>query len=171
MLRLHTTIDHTVSVTGSAVLLRSLVQPSTDLFYIRSKQESLKEIASNAKLRKALQDFVHEYHRGESALYKFLNKDLYAISPYRDLKKARQSSAAMVKVLQTIPRAETSYLRGLIANLHAYDGSPIDQMMRGSIYKTFKGLRSAKEVGFFTPKLQFIPHRFSNGCRPGRPWL
>lgn len=167
VLRLHTAIDHTVSVTGSAVLLRSLVQPRTDLFYIRSKQESLKEIASNAKLRKALQDFVHEYRRGESALYKFLNKDLYAISPYRDLKKARQSSAAMVKMMQTIPRAETSYLRGLMANLHAYDGSPIDQMMRGSIYKTFKGLRSDKQVGLFTPKLKFIPHRFSKWLPAG----
>ena len=31
VLRLHTTIDHTVSTTGAAVLLRSLIQPSTDL--------------------------------------------------------------------------------------------------------------------------------------------
>ena len=31
VLRLHKTIDHTTSITGSAVLLRSLVQPSTDL--------------------------------------------------------------------------------------------------------------------------------------------
>ena len=54
-----------------------------------------------------------------------------------------------------------------MANLHAYDGSPIDQMMRGSIYKTFKGLRSAKEVGLFTPKLKFIPHRFSKWLPAG----
>ena len=161
VLRLHTTIDHSASITGSAVLLRSLVQPSTDLAYIRSKQESLKEIASNERLRKALQDFVHEFSQGESALYKFFNKDLYALFPYRDLKKARQSAANIVKAMQTIPKAETPYLRGLMANLDLYKGSLIDQMMRGAIHRTFKGLKSDQAVGLFTPKQKFIPHRFS----------
>jgi DNA mismatch repair ATPase MutS len=161
VLRLHKAIDNTVSCTGSAVLLRSLVQPSTDLDYIRSKQESLKEIASNAKLRQALQECVHEYSKGESALYKFFNKDLYAMFPYRDLKRAKKSAANIVRVMQSIPGAESSYLGGLMASLKRYEGSSIDQMMKGSIYKTFKGLKSAKEVGIFTPKLKFIPHRFS----------
>ncbi len=167
VLRLHTTIDHTMSMTGSAVLLRSLIQPSTDLGYIRSKQEALKEIASNEKLRMTLQDFVHEFSKGENALYKFFNKDLYALFPYRDLKKARQSAANMIKAMQTIPTAKTSYLQGLMANLHFYDGSSIDRMMTGSIYRTFKGLKSDKEVGLFTPKQKFIPHRFSKWMAAG----
>jgi DNA mismatch repair ATPase MutS len=167
VLRLHTTVDHTVSMTGSAVLLRSLIQPSTDLGYIRSKQDALREIASNEKLRQALQDFVHEFSKGESALYKFFNKDLYALFPYRDVKKARQSAANMVKARQTIPAAETSYLRGLLANLDVYEGSSIDRMMTGSIYRTFKGLKSDKEVGLFTPKQKFIPHRFSKWIAAG----
>jgi len=167
VLRLHATIDHTVSMTGSAVLLRSLIQPSTDLGYIRSKQEALKEIASNEKLRMTLQDFVHEFSKGENALYKFFNKDLYALFPYRDLKKARQSAANMIKAMQTIPTAKTSYLQGLMANLHFYEGSSIDRMMTGSIYRTFKGLKSDKEVGLFTPKQKFIPHRFSKWMAAG----
>lgn len=161
VLRLHKTIDHTISITGSAVLLRSLVQPSTDLNYIRSKQESLKEIASNDKLRQTLLDFVHEYSKGEGALYKFFNKDLIAMFPYRDLKRAKKSAANITKLIQTIPQVETSYLRGLMAKLHLYECSSIYEMMTGSIYKTFKGLKSVKEVGLFTPKLKFIPHRFS----------
>jgi DNA mismatch repair ATPase MutS len=167
VLRLHATIDHTVSTTGSAVLLRSLIQPSTDLVHIRSKQDALREIASNEKLRQALQNFVHEFSKGESALYKFFNKDLYALFPYRDVKKARQSAASMVKAMQTIPTAETSYLKGLLANLHLYKGSSIDRMMTGSIYRTFKGLKSDKEVGLFTPKQKFIPHRFSKWMAAG----
>ncbi len=51
VLRLHESIDHTLSTTGSSVLLRSLIQPGMDLDYIRSKQESLREIASNDRLR------------------------------------------------------------------------------------------------------------------------
>ncbi len=161
VLRLHKAIDHTKSSTGAAVLLRSLIQPSTDLNYIRSKQESLREIASNDKLRQALMDFAHEYSKGESALYKFFNKDLLAMFPYLDLKKAKASAVNIIKITQTIPPPESLYLKTLIAHLLSYQGSPIDQMMNGSMYKTFGGLKPGKEVGLFTPKLKFIPHRFT----------
>jgi hypothetical protein len=138
-----------------------LAQPSTDLYYIRSKQESLKEIASNDKLHQALKDYVHEYSKGESALFKFFNKGLYALFPYFDLKRARQSAVNMSRIVQALPKAESSYLTTLISHLHTYKGSSVDQMMNGAFYKTFKGLKSNKEGGIFTPKLKFIPHRFS----------
>ena len=69
--------------------------------------------------------------KAESALYKFFNKELYALFPYHDLKKARKSAANITKAMQTIPKAESPYLRGLMANLHSYKGSSIDQMMTG----------------------------------------
>ncbi len=176
VLRLHKAIDYTKSSTGSAVLLRSLLQPSTDLNYIRSKQEALREIASNDKLRQALTDFVHAYSKGESALYKFFNKGLYALFPYPDLKRAKASAANIIKTLHTIPPAESSYLSALLAHLQSYAGSSIAQMMNGTIYKTFRGLKSGKEVGFFTPKLKFIPRRFTQWLLVGpavalAPWL
>ena len=161
VLRLHKAIDHTQSATGSAVLLRSLVQPSTDLCYIRSKQKSLIEIVSNDKLRRALKDCVNEFCNGESALYKFFNKGLNASFPYLDIKRVKTAAVNIVKLLPTIPKTESSYLSALVSDLYFYKGSSIDQMMNGSIYKTFRGLKSDKEVGFFTPKLQFIPHRFT----------
>jgi DNA mismatch repair ATPase MutS len=161
VLRLHKTIDYTESLTGSAVLLRSLVMPSTDLEFIKSKQIALKEIDTKDKLRQALQDLVHEFCKGEGALYKFFNKDLYAIFPYGDLKRAKKSAANITEVMKKIPKAESSYLKGLIAILRQYKNSSVDQMMRGPIYNTFNGLKSKNEVGFFTPKLKFIPHRFS----------
>ena len=159
--QLHESIDHTQSIIGSAVLLRSLIQPGTDLIHIRSKQESLREISSNDNLRRALTDFVREYAAGENALFKFFNKGLYALFPYQDTKKARKSAANITRILQNIPRAESSYLKALLSYLHSYRGSPVDQMMNGRIFNTFKGLKSSKEVGFFTLKLKFIPHRFT----------
>ena len=167
VLRLHKAIDHTESATGSAVLLRSLAQPSTDLQYIRSKQEALNEIASNDKLRQSLRDFVHEYSRGENALFKFFNKGLYALFPYRDLRSAKQSAANIIKAMKTIPRAESPYLCALMSYLHAYEGSSVNQMMNGPIYMTFRGLKSKKAVGFFTPKLKFAPHRFTRWMLAG----
>ncbi len=159
--RLHQAIDHTRSLTGSATLLRSLIQPSTDLEYIRSKQESVSEILSDDRLFKALRNFIQEFGKTESALYKFFNKDIVALSPYRDLKTARLAAANFVKMLPSIPAVESSYLNVLIANLNQYQQSPVDQMLSGSVYKTFSGLKSKQEVGFFSPKLKFVPHRFS----------
>ncbi|MFH1983374.1 MAG: hypothetical protein ABIL58_16135 [Pseudomonadota bacterium] len=161
VLRLHEAIDHTRSVTGSAVLLRSLVQPSTDLQHIRSKQASLREIASADRLRQALEDCVHEFSVGENALYKFFNKGLYALFPYLDIKRAKRAAVNMLRVLDAIPDTESAYISALLSQLRAYQGSPIDQMMTGSIYKTFDGLKSENEVGVFTPKIKFTPHRFT----------
>lgn len=167
VLRLHKAIDHTRSATGSAALLRSLIQPSTDQLYIRSKQESLREIAADDRLRQALQDFIHEYGLGESALYKFFNKDLYALFPYVDLKRARRSAANITKALQALPHAQSSYLGAVLARLHSYRGSSVDQMMNDSVVMTFGGLKSGKEVGFFTPKRKFTPRRFTNWILAG----
>jgi DNA mismatch repair ATPase MutS len=161
VLRLHQAIDYTESATGSAALLRSLIQPSTDLDYIRAKQDALREIASDDKLRQALTDFVCEFRKGESALYKFFNKGLLALFPYLDLKRAKKAAVNITQRLPTLPKVESSYLGGLISHLQAYKGSPIDQMMQGAIYQTFTGLKSGREVGPLTPKLKFIPRRFT----------
>ncbi|MCP4693547.1 MAG: hypothetical protein GY859_36265 [Desulfobacterales bacterium] len=165
--RLHEEMDHTESATGSAALLRSLLQPSMDLNYIRAKQEALREIASNDKLRRSLGDIVHEYAKGENALYKFFNKGLIASFPYLDVKKARKAAVNVVRIMKTAPRAESSHVRALMGRLRAYEGSSIDQMMRGAIHQTFSGLKSGEEVGFFTPRLKFTPHRFTKWILAG----
>ena len=165
--KLHEAVDYSISATGAAVLLRSLIHPSTDLDYIESKQESLSEIASKDNLRQALEDFVREFVKGESALYKFFNKDLVALFPYLDLRRAKKAAVNITRAMQSVPRVESAYLRALLCALDSYKGSPIDQMMNGSIYQTFGGLKSGKEIGRFTPKLKFIPRRFSRWILAG----
>lgn len=167
VLRLHQALNHTRSATGSAVLLRSLLQPSTDLNYIHAKQDALREIAANDALRHALADFVDAYRRGESALYKFFNKGLYAISPYLDLKKARKAAAGITRRLPSLPEPQSAYLQALTAVLQSYRGASIDQMMGGGMCMTFGGLKSDREVGFFTPKRRFVPRRFSRWLLAG----
>ena len=167
VLRLHRAVDHTRSATGSAVLLRSLIQPPTDLHLIRSKQDSVREIASNDSLRRSLNDYVHEYGKGESALYAFFNKDLLALFPYADVKRARKAAAAITGILQSVPRPQSAYLSALMARLQFYQRSFVDQMVNGAIYQTFAGLKSDQQVRFFTPKLRFVPHRFSKWLAAG----
>ena len=167
VLRLHDCLDYTVSCSGSAVLLRSLIQPSTDLDLIQSKQESLNEIKSNDRLRGTLQDLVLEYSSGENALYQFFNKGLYALSPYRVVREAKKAAVNLTKILPSISAPASLYLGNLIGHLRAYAGSSVDQMMSGAVYQTFGGLKSGKEVSWATPKLQFIPRRFSRWTAVG----
>ena len=162
--QLHQAIDHTQSATGSAALLRSLIQPSTDLAYIETKQEALREIEANDSLRQVLLDCLREFISGEDALYKFFNKGIYALFPYPDIKQAREAAARISRAIETLPTVESAYLQAVLTRLRAYHGSVIDQMMRGAIYKTMAGLQSAEEINALTPKVKFTPRRFT-------PWL
>jgi DNA mismatch repair protein MutS len=162
--QLHQAIDHTQSATGSAALLRSLLQPSTNLPYIIAKQESLQELAANDNLRRSLLDCVCEFSQGETALYTFFNKGIYALFPYPGINQAREAARRISRIIQALPVVESTYLRALLSSLQAYPGSAIDQMMHGAIYKTLAGLQSAGEVSAFTPKVKFTPRRFT-------PWL
>ena len=167
VLDLHQAVDFTTTAIGSAVLLRSLVQPSVDLSHIEAKQESLREIAANDSLRQALRDFVREYALEENALFKFFNKGLHAAFPYPALKKARQAAANIIKTRPDIPLPESSYLKQLLSNFQSYQGSVVDRLMTGDIYQTFGGLKSKGEVGLFTPKARFIPGRFTKWIAAG----
>lgn len=162
--QLHQALDHTQSATGSAVLLRSLLQPSTDLGHITARQESLREIAANDSLRRSLSDCVHEFSQGENALYTFLNKGIYALFPYPGINQARDAAKQISRIIKTLPAVASAYLRALLSSLQAYPGSAIDQMMHGAIYRTMHGLQAAGEVSPLTPKVKFSPRRFT-------PWL
>ena len=112
--RLHAAVDHTVSATGSAILLRSLIQPSTDLTHILAKQAAVNELLSDDGLRRALADYVDAFSRTEGDLYKFFNKGLYALSPYSDLKRARRAAVDLVRQRRSLPAARSSYLKSLL---------------------------------------------------------
>ncbi len=165
--RLHEAVGFTESATGSASLLRSLIRPSTELRYIRARQEALEEIASDDRLRRSLEDCVGEFVLAESALFKFFNKGLYALFPYIDIKRARKSAVDIMKAAETVAAPESSYLKALMAQILSYKGSSIDRMMSGPFYNTFGGLKSDGEVGFFTPKAKFASRRFTQWILAG----
>ena len=55
---LHEAVDHTTSKVGSATLFRSLMQPPTSLELILAKQEGVRELESDDKLRNAVADYL-----------------------------------------------------------------------------------------------------------------
>ncbi|HIJ18838.1 TPA: hypothetical protein HA372_04085, partial [Candidatus Woesearchaeota archaeon] len=54
---LHAAMDHAATAVGSATLFRSLMRPLTSLDLILAKQESVRELESNDKLRNAIGEY------------------------------------------------------------------------------------------------------------------
>lgn len=167
ILELHQAIDFTQSSLGSAVLLRSLIQPSGNLEFIQSKQQALLELQSDDKLRQTLGDLVSEYQTCENTLFKFFNKGLNASLPYADFKKATKGIGGLVKRIRSLPPAKSKYLNQLILILTSSKQSTVVQMMNGRFYRTFKGLKSAEEVSMLTPRLKFVPQNITKWILPG----
>ena len=165
--RLHEAVDYTISATGSAALFRSLAQPSTDLALVRARQESLREIASDDRLRNALEDCAHQFAQAEPALYKFFNKRIYALFPYLDVKNARKTICDLVKTARALPPSGSSYLRDLTSVFSSFQGTSLERMISGAIYKTFDGLTSDREVGMLTPRRKFVSRRFTQWLLAG----
>jgi len=158
---LHAAMDHAATAVGSATLFRSLMRPLTSLDLILAKQESVRELESNDKLRNAIGEYLKEFQKGENDLFKFLNGCIGPIGVYRESKAATKAGKRMADAVKNIPMPESPYARFLIDEIRNFEGSPAYRLMRGPIWRTFRGLKSKEDVGYFTPRLKFRYHRFT----------
>ncbi len=158
---LHHAVDHTSTVTGSATLFRSLMQPPTSLDLVLAKQDSVKELEGDDKIRNAIADYLGEFQKGEGDLVKFLNGMFMPVSPYPEFKRAMLAGKNIVKAAKAIPTPESGYARYLVAQIRDFENSPVYRLMRGPIYRTFNGLMSKEDIGFFTPYWKFRPTIFT----------
>lgn len=156
-------VDHTMTMVGAARLFYSLNKPSKSLKLIQAKQESLKELESNDRLRNALEEYLGVFSKGESDLFKFLNAHYLPIFPYRDLNKAAKAGNLMLKAAANIPPPETGYLDSLLRIIRSFGDSPVSGLAIKPTYRTLKGIKTRREKGFFSPGLRFRPGRASFG--------
>jgi len=158
---LHEAVDHTTSKVGSATLFRSLMQPPTSLGLILAKQNSVRELESDDKLRNAVVDYLGEFQIGEMALFKFLNGQIHEKRPYGDFRKAMNGGSSIARAAKSIPLPYTGYLKFLLSEIDNFEQSAGYKLMRGPIYRTFGGLKSKEDISFFTPCWRFKPANFT----------
>ena len=91
ILDLHKSVNHTQTAIGSATLLRSLIQPPTSLELILAKQQALRELENNDKLRNAVADYLGEIKNVEGELFSFIEEDFAPMDEYFVLNKAKKS--------------------------------------------------------------------------------
>ena len=159
---LHKAVNHAKTVIGSSTLFRSLMQPPTSLQLISAKQESLRELENNDKLRNSIEDYLGEIKNGELDLFKFIYGEMGdSFSSYRIFKDAMKAGKNISNATRNIPLPESKYLSILVEDIKNFGESGLYRLMRGPIYKTSKGLKSKEDIKFYTPRLKFIPRQFT----------
>ncbi len=169
---LFTALNYTTTKMGAATLYRSLLQPPTLREHVLAKQDGLRELEANDRVRQAVEDYVGEYSQGEGRLFEFLDRhdnhqETFSWS-YEPFKEMARAGVNISKAASSLPKVESSYLQVLFADIRQSSRSRTHQLMDGPIYKTRKNGRrdilTKDEVGFFTFATRFRPTRFSSAA-------
>ncbi len=155
--------DYTTTATGASTLFRSLTNPLTSLELILAKQESLRELEADDKLRNSIKDYLKEFKKKETNLFLFLKETLGEdiIQPYSPFKEAVKANKTLVNAIKSIPAPESKYLQYLSNSIKEFGDTELYSLIRGPIYRTFKGLKSKENINFLTPVWKFAPRRVS----------
>src|SRR3989344_904432 len=161
ILDLHKSVNHTQTAIGSATLLRSLIQPPTSLELILAKQQALRELENNDKLRNAVADYLGEIKNVEGELFSFIEEDFAPMDEYFVLNKAKKSLKTILKASENIPSPESDYLKILLSDIKNLENSATHKLFRGPIYRGLKGIKTKEEVKFLSLDFRVNPSYLS----------
>jgi len=161
---LFNSINHTQTRTGAATLFRSLLRPLDCLELILEKQNSIRELESNERIREALNSYLSSLAGRESYMHRYLFQCSYVqgepynlrfIDQYKLYHESMEFFRNMVDGVEGLPRLESPYIRILVEDIQNIDDKRVFELMKGPVYKTFGGLKTGKEVQLFTPRVKF----------------
>ncbi len=161
--KLYQALRHTITHFGSAVLYRTLNQPHTSLDIIVAKQESVKELEADDRLRNGISDLLTEFRSVETAIFDFVDgyepiadsSDPTGLFPrFRETKKAFE---AIKKAAQSIPNPETPYLRYLVDSVLGATESQTHELIEGPLHRTLSGIKTRQQKEWYEPSLRFRP--------------
>ncbi len=160
---LYKSLDHTMTLVGSARLFHSLNTPSESLELIQAKQEALLELETNDKLKKAVIGYLNDFSKKEKSLFKFLNVNYHPLLSFGPLRKAIDAVKGMLKGVEKIPAPHSGYLESLLRLISNFGESQVSELVQKPTYRTFRGVKTGKEKGAFSPGFRFRAGRLSGG--------
>lgn len=167
--KLFDAVNFTQTRIGALALRRSLMQPLASTEVIRAKQESLRELHENGRLKQDLIEYVRSVAQSEKHLYDYFGgnyKRSSIISSYDNKPNIYATFKGAHKFLQSIADSavyvepSSEYLQILLGSLQNYRGSEVFEFIKGPVFRTPEGLRTKKDIKWFTPELKFIPTDF-----------
>ncbi|MBA3492995.1 MAG: DNA mismatch repair protein MutS [Gammaproteobacteria bacterium] len=157
---------------GQATLYHSLAYPSVSTEAIRSKQEALRELESNAALRERLQQFIRAAAVREQPFYELLfgsfmgflgatpNKMEYEGYGYAAYKHGTRFMIELAADARHLPTPESPYLAARVEAIRGYEATAAHALMRGPVYLTERGLKLGREKRRYSPAIRFRPSLF-----------
>ena len=173
--KLFEALDHAATRIGKAVLYRSLARPLADIDRINAKQEALREIESNATLRKGLEKLLENAKKQEKDFYDLLFATfLGAIgSPahqqeiggfgYESYAAGTGFMLGLASAAHALPTPQSPYLLALVETLRGFAQSRAYALMRGPVYRSEKDILTKAEKRWYIPALRFRPSLFKPG--------
>ncbi|MEN8259487.1 MAG: DNA mismatch repair protein MutS [Pseudomonadota bacterium] len=165
-------VNHAKTVIGQATLYRSLAQPPEDLDTIQAKQDSLRELESNAQLREKISQLVENASNNEQDFYRLLYgtfmgffgnaKEPMEIDGYgyESYIKGTRFMLGLTQEVQALPETRSSYLKGLVDKIVSFGASRAYSLMQGPAYISEKGILCKEEKSTLTPAVRFRPTLF-----------
>lgn len=164
------------TVIGQATLYRALCRPLASVAAIASRQEALRELAAQDRLRERLAAFTGRAAQRERRFYDLLfgsfmgflgatpNKMEIEGYGYATYKEGSRFMLALAAEARALPAADGRYLGTLIETIRGYARSAAHALMEGPVYLTERGLRARGERSRYTPAIRFRATLF-------KPWL
>lgn len=159
-------VDTSVTHSGSLVLERSLRQPPTALALIKAKQEAVRELSCDDRLRHRVTQYLQEAASTEGEFYSYFHGD-YTLMPYKqhpnlyDAFKGTRNFLRFISENTEGIEARSPYLNLLLAGLHSLTQSEIYDWIKNPLYKTPWGLRNKAKTPSYLPRIRFFANDFT----------
>lgn len=167
-------VNHASTTVGQATLYRSLCQPLSDIKAIKAKQEAIKELKKNQKLKDQLDEIVASAASNEKNLHLLLfGEFLGAFSQarakneiegygYKQYKNGVRFIQDFVGQVQSAETPKGTYLNGIFNKVKSFTETRYWSLMEGPVYFVEGKITSKEERGdaLFPVPVIFKPQIF-----------
>ena len=171
--KLFDTVNYAKTLTGQAVLYRSMMRPSKSAKEIVAKQEAIKEIINDASVRENLENIVSQASEKENALHLLLFGEFsgaLGTAPksqkiegygYRQYRHGVSFMLNLTGAIYASEQPKSPYLKDIFSKINNFAQSRIYSLMVGPVFNTENGLKSKQErKGSLVPATIFKPYIF-----------
>lgn len=167
-------VNHASTTVGQATLFRSLCQPLSDIKVIKAKQDAVKELRNNQKLKDQLEEMVANAATNEKNLHlllfgEFLGAFSQARSKneiegygYKQYKNGVRFFQEFVAQIQAAETPKSKYLNDIFNKVKAFTETRYYSLMEGPAYFVEGKITSKEERGdsYFPVPVIFKPQIF-----------
>jgi DNA mismatch repair protein MutS len=139
---------------GNINLLASLISPPTERIEIHARQEALKEIASNDKLRDSIESILRVTVKTEQEVLGYLSMRGSLLESNGQLRSFKNLEREVREIVSQLPAIQSDLLRQIFSDILEFSKTDEGKIVRGPTLATILGLRP-KEKAVLLPRYHY----------------